>query len=93
VGDLDGLWELERTGGALPPLLGVRKRIHGSRGETRLGGLPGVPFAVCGRALRYARPLSLFVDVIEGEGDVRTGRATVAGHEFGRFRMRRIGPG
>ena len=34
MAELDGVWDVRRTGGALPPLVGVRKRIQGTRGET-----------------------------------------------------------
>ena len=85
---LDGEWKVERTGGWLPPLLGVRKRIRGSRGETAIGPLPGVPFGVAGLELRY--PGGFFVDVVEPDGDGYSGRATFRGRELGRFRMTRI---
>ena len=85
---LDGEWSVERVSGWLPPLLGVRKRIRGTRGETAIGRLPGVPFAVVGLELRY--PGGAFVDVLEPDGDGYAGRATFRGREFGRFRMTRI---
>jgi hypothetical protein len=84
---LDGEWNVERTGGWLPPLLGVRKRISGGRGETALGPLPGVRFEVVGLELRY--PGGLFVDVLEPVGDGYVGVATFRGRPFGRFRMTR----
>jgi hypothetical protein len=87
VGELDGVWKVERTGGALPPLVGVRKRIRGSRGVTAVGPLPGVPFRVEGLSLRYRRPFSAFVDVLERSGDGYRGRATFRGREYGTFRM------
>jgi hypothetical protein len=87
--DLDGTWDVRRTGGWLPPMVGVRKRIEGSRGETRLGPLPGVPFDVDGNALRYRRPFSAFVDLVEPDGDAYAGRATFRGRELGRFELRR----
>ena len=34
MSELDGVWEVNRTGGALPPLLGVRKEISGGSGAT-----------------------------------------------------------
>ena len=43
---LDGEWQVIRTGGLLPPLVGVRKRIEGDRGWTSIGPLPGAPFDV-----------------------------------------------
>lgn len=85
---LDGQWNVERVSGWLPPLLGVRKRIRGSRGETAIGPLPGVPFDVVGLELRY--PGGAFVDVLEPDADGYAGRATFRGREFGRFRMRRL---
>jgi hypothetical protein len=88
--ELDGIWEVRRTGGLLPPLLGVRKRIAGGAGETRLGTLPGVPFRVVGRELRYRAPFVGFVDVLEPDGPDRfEGRATFRGREFGRFELLR----
>jgi ferritin-like metal-binding protein YciE len=90
VAALDGVWEVERTGGALPPLVGVRKRIHGARGTTVVGPLPGSPFEVRGLELHYRAPLSGFVDVLEPDGPDRyRGRATFRGTTFGHFAMRR----
>jgi hypothetical protein len=73
---LDGDWNVRRTGGLLPPLVGVRKRIRGSRGWTTLGRLPGAPFDVFGTSLRYRRPFSGFADELESDaGDrYRAGR-------------------
>ncbi len=88
VEELDGVWKVERVGGALPPLVGVRKRIDGSRGVTAVGPLPGVPFRVEGLSLRYRAPFSGFVDVLEHDGDGYRGRATFRGREYGRFRLR-----
>ena len=91
VAELDGVWNVERTAGLLPPMIGVRKRILGSSGETRLGSLPGVPFTVDGLALRYRGPFSGFVDFLEPDGPATyDGRATFRGRELGRFRMRPI---
>jgi hypothetical protein len=87
---LDGEWNVARTGGLLPPLVGVRKRIRGGRGETALGSLPGVPFTVDGLALRYQAPFGGFVDVLEPDDDGFRGRATFRGREFGRFELRRV---
>jgi hypothetical protein len=89
VAGLDGVWRVERTGGLLPPLLGVRKRIEGGHGETRLGPLPGIPFDVDRLALRYRAPFRGFVDVLEPDGDAYRGRATYRGREFGTFRLSR----
>jgi hypothetical protein len=89
VAELDGVWDVRRTGGALPPLLGVRKRITGARGETAVGRLPGVPFRVRGLELHYRRPFRGFIDVLEPDRDGFRGRATFRGREFGRFELRR----
>ena len=88
---LEGTWQVIRTGGLLPPMSRVLKRIHDGRGETRFGRLPGVPFRVEGLELRYDRPFSGFVDVLlpDGEGGYR-GRATFRGREFGRFVLLRL---
>lgn len=94
MGELDGVWRVTRTGGALPPLIGVRKRIQGPRGLTALGWLPGIPFEVDGLTLRYLPPLGAFVDELERAGDRAgdeyRGRATFRGREYGRFRLTRL---
>ncbi|HMI21606.1 MAG TPA: DUF892 family protein [Gaiellaceae bacterium] len=93
MGELDGVWEVKRTGGALPPLLGVRKEISGAAGTTNVGPLPGVPFDVVGLTLRYRAPFDGFADVLErGEQGYR-GRATFGGREFGQFELKRIKTG
>ena len=89
MSDLDGVWNVERRGGLLPPMVGVRKRIHGTRGETRCGPLPGAPFDVVGLSLRYRAPFRGFVDELEPDGEGFHGRATFRGHEFGRFALTR----
>jgi hypothetical protein len=90
LSELDGTWEVRRTGGLLPPLVGVTKRIQGDRGETRIGRVAGVPFVVSGRELRYVRPFRGFVDRLEPDGDGFRGTATFRGHGFGRFELRRL---
>jgi hypothetical protein len=88
VGELDGMWNVYRTGGLLPPLYGVHKRIDGSRGSTRVGPFFGMPFDVVGLELRYRAPLAGFVDVLEPRGDGSyDGRATLRGRTFGTFRL------
>ena len=87
--ELDGVWTVERSGGALPPMVGVRKRIRGTAGETLAGRLR-MPFDVRGNELRYRAPYVGLVDVLEPHGDEWAGRATWFGREFGRFRLRRI---
>jgi hypothetical protein len=93
VGELDGIWKVERVGGALPPMIGVRKRIDGDRGATLVGRLR-LPFDVRGNELHYRAALRGLVDILEPSGDdaVWHGRATYRGKEFGRFELRRIGP-
>ena len=87
VDELQGSWIVERTGGLLPPLLGVRKRIVGGRGHT-IAGPASVPFDVVGNELRYHAPLRGFVDVVEPTTTGWTGRALFRGREYGRFRLR-----
>src|SRR5205085_7273296 len=88
VGELDGLWDVQRTGGALPPLFGVRKRIHGRSGETLFGPVP-VTFEVRGLELRYRPPLPGLVDVLERDGEGYRGRTRLFGREIGQFDLRR----
>ena len=87
---LEGVWEVERVSGLLPPLLGVRKRVHGGRGETVVGRLPGVPFDVVGNELRYRGALTGFVDVLAPAGDRFDARAVFRGTEYARFRLRPV---
>jgi hypothetical protein len=90
VDELDGVWKVERTGGALPPLLGVTKRIDGARGRTIIPGLPPLAFEVRGLSLHYKAPFKGLVDVLEPDGADRfRGRATLGGRTFGRFAMKR----
>lgn len=93
MGELDGVWEVKRTGGALPPLLGVRKEISGASGATKVGSLAGVPFDVVGLSLHYQAPFVGFVDVLERDGEGYRGRATFRGREFGKFELRRTRTG
>ena len=93
MAELDGVWNVERVSGFLPPMVGLRKRISGDRGETTFGGLPGVPFGVEGLTLRYRPPLDGFVDELEPEGEGFRGRATFRGREYGRFLLRRVTAG
>jgi hypothetical protein len=93
VGELDGVWNVKRLGGLLPPLVGVRKEIRGGRGETKVGPLPGVPFDVLGRSLRYRAPFRGFVDELEPAGDGYRGRSTFRGAPFGRFALERVPDG
>ncbi len=85
---LDGEWNVTRTGGLLPPLVGVRKQINGTRGQTLVGHEAiGVSFDVVDLELRYRAPFESFVDVLAPDGDGFVGRATFRGREFGSFRM------
>jgi ferritin-like metal-binding protein YciE len=91
VPELDGIWNVRRTGGLLPPLVGVRKRISGTRGSTLVGGGAfGAPFDVVGTELHYRAPFTGFVDVLTADGDTWRGRATFRGREFGKFEMTRV---
>jgi ferritin-like metal-binding protein YciE len=92
VGELDGVWAVERVSGALPPLHGCVKRIHGSRGTTEFANFPGMPFDVRGLELHYRGPFAVFVDKLEGTTGGYSGRATLLGREFGRFELRRLEP-
>jgi ferritin-like metal-binding protein YciE len=88
VGELDGVWAVDRISGALPPLAGCVKRINGSRGTTEFPHLPGMPFEVRGRELHY--PTGLLVDKLEPQNGGYLGRATLLGREFGQFSLRRL---
>ena len=90
VAELDGIWDVRRTGGALPPLAGVRKRIDGTRGATVVAGRIAVPFDVRGLELHYRPPFGAVVDVLEPDGDGFRGRATVFGRTVGSFELRRV---
>jgi hypothetical protein len=87
---LDGVWDVKRLGGFLPPLVGVRKRIDGAHGTTFAGPLR-VWFDVRGSELHYRRPFAGFVDLLDVVDDERVrGRATFRGRAFARFELRRI---
>lgn len=89
MGELDGVWDVKRLGGALPPLIGVRKEITGTSGSTKIGPILRVPFDVVGLSLRYRPPFWGFVDQLEPAGEAYRGRATFQGREFGKFELRR----
>jgi ferritin-like metal-binding protein YciE len=93
VGELDGVWEVKRTGGSLPPMVGVRKEISGVSGATKLGPLPGARFDVVGTSLHYRPPFAGFVDLLEPDEHGYRGQSTFRGHEFGKFELRRIRTG
>lgn len=89
---LEGEWKVERLGGLLPPMIGVRKTVRGAGGETRVGPLPVWPFRrepMENRvALVYRPPFSMFVDEVSQAPDGSWhGRMTLLGFELGRFRM------
>jgi ferritin-like metal-binding protein YciE len=86
VEEIAGTWNVERVSGFLPPLLGMRKRIRASEGETVVGRV-SARFDVVGRELRYRPPFAGFVDVLEPDGETWTGRALLRGREYGRFRL------
>ena len=88
--ELDGVWRVERVGGALPPLYGCFKRIHGGRGTTDFGRMPAMPFEVRGLELHYRGPFAPLVDKLEPRDGEYFGRATLLGREIGQFRMRRF---
>ena len=90
MGELDGVWEVHRISGALPPLAGVRKRIAGTSGETVVASGRGVRFDVRGLELHYRPPLQWLVDVLEPGGAGYRGRATAFGRTYGHFELRRM---
>ena len=92
MSELDGVWAVDRVSGALPPLSGCVKRIHGSRGTTEFPNLPGMPFDVRGLELHYRGPFALLVDKLERYDGGYRGRATLLGREFGQFELRRLEP-
>jgi ferritin-like metal-binding protein YciE len=90
MAELDGVWAVDRLSGALPPLYGCVKRIHGTRGTTEFSRVPGMPFEVRGLELHYRSPFTMLVDKLEPQDGGYLGHATVLGREVGRFRMRRL---
>jgi hypothetical protein len=93
---LDGRWSLRRTGGLVPPLGLLHKRIAGGRGATHLGPVLRMPFAVdlAGNRpeLVYAGPLRIVRDRLTAAGgDAWDGEMLVAGRRVGRFHMWRSG--
>ena len=93
VGELDGVWAVDRVSGALPPLPGCVKRIHGRRGTTEFSHFPGMPFEVRGLELHYRAPFAMLVDKLEPQNGGYAGRATVLGREVGQFTLRRLDVG
>jgi hypothetical protein len=85
---LDGRWNVRRTGGFLPPMLGVGKTIGGSRGHTTLGPLR-IPFRVSGLTLHYTGLLHGLEDRLEADAAGFSGRSFLYGVELGSFELRR----
>jgi hypothetical protein len=85
---LDGRWDVRRTGGVLPPMIGVGKTIGNGYGHTTLGPIR-VPFEVDGLRLRYTGLLRGLVDVLQPVGDGFRGRSYLHGLELGQFELRR----
>ena len=90
MSELDGVWAVDRLSGALPPLYGCVKRIHGTQGTTEFPLLPGMPFEVRGLELHYRAPFTLLVDKLEPQNGGYLGRATMLGREIGQFKLRRL---
>lgn len=90
MGELDGVWAVERVSGALPPLIGCVKRIHGNRGTTEFPYAPGMPFEVRGLELHYRVPFSPLVDKLEPRAGGYLGHATLFGRKIGRFWLERL---
>jgi ferritin-like metal-binding protein YciE len=89
--ELEGVWDVRRVSGAVPPMPGVRKRIHGARGATLVAdGRIAVPFDVVGMELHYRAPFAGFVDRLEPDGEGFRGTWTLRGRELGRFAMTRV---
>jgi hypothetical protein len=89
---LEGRYRVERTGGLLPPMPGVTKRAAGSGGSTRVFEVVGWPFRLerggDGLRLVYRAPLGFLVDELTPAADgVWMGRATLAGRQYGSFRL------
>lgn len=81
-----GRWRVERTGGPIP-LLGVTKRIDGSRGRTCVLGVPVGVFRVDGTRLVY-RGWPLVDEVEQAPDGTWHGRGLVLGRlELVRFRL------
>jgi hypothetical protein len=86
--ELDGVWDVRRTGGALPPMRGIdHKRIENGRGWTIAFGVR-LPFTVDGLTLRY--PGGGLVDELVPHGrDSYDGTTRLFGRTVGTFRLAR----
>jgi hypothetical protein len=84
---LDGVWDVHRTSGALPPMRGiVRKRIDHGRGWTIALGVR-LPFRVDGLSLRY--PFGLVDELAPDGPDAYDGLTRLFGRTVGTFRLTR----
>ena len=84
---LEGVWDVHRTGGALPPMRGlVRKRIESGRGWTIALGVR-LPFDVDGLSLRY--PLGLVDELVPDGPHAYNGTTRLFGRTVGTFRLTR----
>ena len=84
---IDGVWDVHRTGGLLPPMRRiVRKRIENGRGFTVAVGVR-FPFVVEGLSLRY--PFGLVDELVPDGHDAYDGSARLFGRTVGTFRMTR----
>jgi hypothetical protein len=84
---LDGVWDVHRTGGLLPPMRGiVHKRIEGGRGWTIALGVR-LPFTVDGLSLRY--PGGLVDDLVPDGPNAYDGTTRLFGRMVGTFRLTR----
>jgi hypothetical protein len=85
--ELNGNWDVHRTGGALPPMRGmVRKQIENGRGWTIAAGVR-IPFVVDGLSLRY--PFGLVDELVPTGPDTYDGTAKLFGRAVGTFRLTR----
>jgi ferritin-like metal-binding protein YciE len=90
MAEIDGIWDVQRVSGAVPPMPGIRKKINGTRGATVVaGGRLAARFDVVENELRYRTPFDGFVDVLEPTGEAFAGTWTFRGRELGRFTMTR----
>ncbi len=90
--DLEGDWRVERLTGPVP-MVGLWKRVSGTRGATRgWWGPLGIPFKLERQeghvALIYEPPFSFMVDELRLQEDGSwIGRAYAAGVRYAWFRM------